>query len=1385
MSRIAERTAAGALMLWTMVGVASSLAGSGHYEYGFRGATRDYGKSLEVNDPISAANGAYYSELPLFSLGGPMDLECRLYYRSDLSRYGQELPEAFWWSPYARASSEVGHGTSVYATVYLPDSRQVSFRRNSESNWVPTGPTAEVDGGEYIYTDNTPRATYQLQESTNWLYLTDAAAGQLLVFENYLTYSNWPREWRVRWIMDRCTNLLTFTYAWEGVSRPAAVSDGLGRSLAFNYLISLTNIVDFGGRSVSFHYDFAGADNGGSETLRAITNAAGQGVRFAYGGSVDGFVHLMAAVKRPAGNTPYVQAYAARTLYGGSFPRVVTQWDAFSNRYDMAYTASNNVVTAAAPDGTTNRFRHSSSHGFPVTRTDAAGGTISFDQDEFGRLTSVHDRLGGKTVFAYDPASGLPAVATNVNGDVLRFTWTPREQTFINPSNGEAVAATFYDLTRVDYPDGTFETFDYDGCGNATLRVDRAGAVWQYSYNQRGQMIAVTNPVGGWVRYTYHSDGTLATVEDADGVITTYGYDALKRLNRITHSDGSFAAWGYDVLDQITAYTNELGAVTRYEYDANGNITRVTDPLGQAENFQYDAMDRLTMASNRSGGTLRFAYDAAGRLAAVTNPVGVATRLGYDPNSRLTSIAVGGSIWTFGRDAEGLVVSMTDPLGNVAGVERDALGNVTRITNAVGHETTLARDAVQRITARSDLLGRTRNYSYDSVGRLIAVSVPVGSSPQASSNRYDAAGRLVAVVDLNTQEWNFAYTAAGRLQALTDPLTNTWQVVYDGNGRLAGGTRPDGTVWTNRFDAAGRVTNRAWVGGPSLAFGYDANGRLVSAEQLALAYNPDGLVTASVQAGVACAYAYDAAGRLTSITYPGAGFSVTYAYDPTNGLLTSVSDTLTSTAIEFEYDAAFRPVGITRPNGVDTVYSWDAAGQLTRIQDGTVLDLRYAYDSAGQVTQLVAGTPLAASALLVSGVVTQAVDAASQLAGAPYGYDANGRLTNMPGLALGWDAAGRLVQAGELALAHDGLGRPVRQVVGGQTNGLYSSFANGLDGLLAERDENTGQWTRFYVWTPAGQLLYLIEAAAGNQVRHYHFDRGGNVLALTDAAGNVTDAYAYSPFGRLLGRTGASDQPFLFMGRFGVRREGTGALYHVRTRYYDAETGRFLTREPLWPQIARPEMLNPYSYAANAPVDQADSTGLEPAEITAAQFQEQYRQQLASMSWEQLQKEAEDVEDELKTFIEEEEEEKGVYVELTFFINLLQGNEEAIAWVKLRREKLRRILFKQRAVEAQMILLRPMQERPAHPYPACEHLLSGHVGPREAAAKAVSRITGTPGQPSSRPQISRSSASLPVTAPKPPWVKLPDGRILLFGPGNENEDVLNDLFVINENRWTP
>ena len=108
----------------------------------------------------------------------------------------------------------------------------------------------------------------------------------------------------------------------------------------------------------------------------------------------------------------------------------------------------------------------------------------------------------------------------------------------------------------------------------------------------------------------------------------------------------------------------------------------------------------------------------------------------------------------------------------------------------------------------------------------------------------------------------------------------------------------------------------------------------------------------------------------------------------------------------------------------------------------------------------------------------------------------------------------------------------------------------------------------------------------------------GSTLALTDTTGAVTDAYSYTPFGTLLRQDGNSTQPFTFVGKWGVRQEGSsGTIYHMRARYYDAVTERFISREPLWPAIYDPQELNPYLYSKNEPINNVDISGLNSKSV--------------------------------------------------------------------------------------------------------------------------------------------------------------------------------------------
>ena len=97
----------------------------------------------------------------------------------------------------------------------------------------------------------------------------------------------------------------------------------------------------------------------------------------------------------------------------------------------------------------------------------------------------------------------------------------------------------------------------------------------------------------------------------------------------------------------------------------------------------------------------------------------------------------------------------------------------------------------------------------------------------------------------------------------------------------------------------------------------------------------------------------------------------------------------------------------------------------------------------------------------------------------------------------------------------------------------------------------------------------------------YHFDGSSNTVAITNGSQTVVKSYAYQPYGTL-------DQPFTFVGQFGVMRE-PNSFYYMRARYYDPEAGRFISEDPIG---FEGEQANLYSYVLNNPINRIDPSGL-------------------------------------------------------------------------------------------------------------------------------------------------------------------------------------------------
>lgn len=91
----------------------------------------------------------------------------------------------------------------------------------------------------------------------------------------------------------------------------------------------------------------------------------------------------------------------------------------------------------------------------------------------------------------------------------------------------------------------------------------------------------------------------------------------------------------------------------------------------------------------------------------------------------------------------------------------------------------------------------------------------------------------------------------------------------------------------------------------------------------------------------------------------------------------------------------------------------------------------------------------------------------------------------------------------------------------------------------------------------AGELSDESETTDFESVYYLH-DGHGNVRMLTDAAGNITDAYSYNAYGVLLTKEGDTDNSYLYNAE---QQDSTTGLYYLRARYMNPLTATFTQKD--------------------------------------------------------------------------------------------------------------------------------------------------------------------------------------------------------------------------------
>ena len=733
----------------------------------------------------------------------------------------------------------------------------------------------------------------------------------------------------------------------------------------------------------------------------------------------------------------------------------------------------------------------------------------------------------------------------------------------------------FADFTGIYlYPEAFGTQYIYDKNGNRKTRKMLYGGQEKSEFDDADNLTKHT-AAGRTVSSTFHYGDTEAEQKKhlllksiaPLGSVSTFTYDAFGNplTSQVQNADTNPS---YFIRGE-TSYTNDGNYVTEQK-DARGKIVRtetdlqrgtttsVTDAKGQTVTYAYDNLRRIVKTSAKMGAEAglptvhnEYTYDAKrGNLVEIRHNTdgNAANNVVYsfeqDALGRQTAVKVGNQILSqsaYQNDPTkpnfGTLTATT--YGNGAKIS-SRYDDFNRVTGVVYGEETApryeydynAKGQVARV--RDNLLNRTTQSEYDLANRPVRVKTSedakhVYTGQVAYDNVYGNLSEFTEKVGENRQEFGtkFGYDDENRPTSLT----------YSASGKEIGQSTTTIDKLNRTTFSAVKLGSKTFTSEYHFAAGGYGTGSVTN------------LVSSITQPGCNCGYGYDDNGNIASATLNGKWTG--YTYDAL-GQLIRVNDRSDTSAGD---------------NGSTWVYEYDRGGNIlskklypyANTSSEPLQTMRFSYGNANWKDQLTA------------------VD------GTPITYDAIGNPLNDGTWTYTWQN-----------------GRQLQKM---QKSGVTAEFVYNADGLRVQKTVN-GVATKY---TLHGKNI--VHMTSGTDELHFFYDAQnrpamvvyngtayayvkslqGDIVAILDENGNTVVSYGYDAWGAPLWCTGelaetlGKVQPFRYRGY--VFDEETG-LYYLRSRYYNAQWGRFVNADNYL-------STNVFSYCGNVPSVFVDKNGHE------------------------------------------------------------------------------------------------------------------------------------------------------------------------------------------------